>query len=359
MLKFVEIKNFRNFPHFALDIKPGINILTGDNGVGKTNFLEAIYYLSRFESFRMVDDIDLIMHNKDYFYLKGVYRKDNIEVSYDGNKRIKKNGRVERKIGNLYAFIPVVSFTPLDTIIVSGSPENKRRFFDNAISSVSTIYINYLKRYTRALKQRNALLKAISEGKSKKEEINIWNEKLAHLGAELIKRRFDYIKRLEEKSKKVFRNFTKASLSLLYRTSINTDGDIEENLIKNLQAKFDKDLRFGYTNTGPHRDNIEILVDGYDAQKYISKGLQTIISFSIKIGESDLIKEVREESTIFLVDETVNELDKQNRDIFIKILEGFPQSFIATIEIEFAKSPAFNIFKLEKMYETTEIRQVN
>jgi len=355
MIHSIYLKNFRNFSDILFSPPDGISILTGENGTGKTSLLEGIYFASRFESFRTSDDRDMIREGTQGFFIRCECRSTMIEIGYNGSrKKVKKNGVFYRSYFPLIGEIPVVIFLPEDIFLVSGAPEIKRRFLDTTMGIISYEYREVLKEYRQALKHRNNVIKKIREGIENRDSLNIWNRMLSEKGSFLIQKRENFINSLLPIVREIFGRFSDRKIDLRY---VNHSG-IGEEYLKKLELNLDKELAAGYTLYGPHRDSIEILMDGVEATSYASYGYQRLIAFSLRIAETEIIKREKEQTPVVLVDEVINELDNRNRKIFLQVLENYPQTIIATVTSSFANFEKCSIFKLEKVNEATEIGRI-
>ena len=228
---FIEkilIKNFRNLKEIFIEVNKNVNILTGDNGQGKTNFLETIYLLGTAESHRTSSDYELINWDKDQalVQIKLIKREQDIKISckLEGrNKKIEVNNNPLSKISDLMGNLNVVLFSPEDLQLVKGGPSLRRNFINIEVSQVNNFYYKTLKKYNHVLKQRNNLLKNLRDNRTKDESIlDVWNKQLVTLGSKLIEKRLEVLDKLKILARLKQRQLTrgKENLSISYQSSL-------------------------------------------------------------------------------------------------------------------------------------------
>lgn len=334
-LKSIELKKFRNYDNLELDFNKNINLILGDNAQGKSNLLESIYYTSMGRSFKPVKDRDVINFGEETSIIKANAHKydDNLEISIilrkNGDKEIKKDGVKLKKISELCDNMLVVMFSPEDLKIVKEEPEKRRKFIDRELSLISPIYLDNLNNYKKTLFQRNNYLK---EENIDELLINVLDKQLSNYGYEVIKYRKEFIEKLQTYVEKIHSGITsgKEKIKLIYKPSI--DPESKEEFEKILKDDFYKDSKNTVTSRGPHRDDIEFLINKIDVRRYGSQGQQRTCALSVRLAELSLIEEETGESAILLLDDVMSELDLNRQEYLIKTLEN-NQIFITATEL--------------------------
>jgi len=335
-IKEIELKNFRNYEEINLKFHEKVNIFLGNNAQGKTNLLEGIYVTSFGRSFRTGKDSQMIKFGETFCKSKVNAVKDETDISVEvligeKEKGVKVDGVKIKKTQELLENILIVVFSPDDLKIVKGEPEKRRRFIDRELSQIRPAYYSELISYRKTILHRNALLKG---KKATLSDFEIWDEKLAHYGTKVIVKRKDFIEKLRKISKEIHSNITngKEILDISYNSYISLTGDILQNFISKLAQNRNKEIFRGSTETGPHRDDLKITVNGIDIIKYGSQGQQRTAALSLKLAELKLIKEEKGEDAILLLDDVLSELDSDRQNYLINSLKD-TQVFITTTEI--------------------------
>jgi DNA replication and repair protein RecF len=349
-VKNIELDYFRNYIHLTMDFHEKVNILLGPNAQGKTNLMEAIYLSSFGKSFRTSRDGELIGFSSDQARIRiGLVKEEEdftIEINLrQEGKEIKKEGRKLLKMAEMLDHVYVVVFSPEDLRIVKDEPEKRRKFIDRELSQLKPVYYDDITQYKKSLMQRNALLK---EREVKQDLMDIWDEALIQRGIRIIRKRKEFIDKLNKISKRIHENITegKERLEILY------DGDVpwiekEEELRESYQAILkknrEKDRFRGTTTRGPHKDDLQVLVNDRDIRHYGSQGQQRTAALSLKLAEIRLIEEEKGESPILLLDDVLSELDGGRQKFLIQSLQDL-QIFITATEI----SPELSLSLPEK-----------
>ncbi len=340
-LAALKLNNFRNYSRQEISFHPQINIFSGLNAQGKTNLLEAIYYLTAARSFRTNQELDLLRFESDFFSLGGILHKKEgrfkIELLYRPSQplQIRVNSLAIRRGEYLYRY-PVVTFTPDDLLLIKEGPSRRRRFLDTEGSRLKPFYHHRLRDYYRVLQQRNRVLKEKRSGRrSGPGLMEPWDEALIELGAIIVRERIKLLKALETQARSHFLTLAgeQESLALCYLSTIEFSEDpgrIEDIFREQLSAGYTDELRRGATLTGPHLDDFAIAINGSDARKFASQGQQRTAVLALKIGEIDLFKRSGTE-TILLLDDIFSEFDEKRGDHLLQFLsERDGQSFITT-----------------------------
>ncbi|MGB9682723.1 MAG: DNA replication/repair protein RecF [bacterium] len=348
-LDLIELLNYRNYSHTTLEFSPYFNVLTGPNGSGKTNLLEAIHLLANGEVKRGRRDAEAIKWNETFSWIRG-------EVSYEDGRIVKlvvqinSNGKdfsINGKIKTLKEYIgtfSVVSIFEDDEEIISGDPDKRREFLDKFIISIEPSYYSLITRYRNVLVRRNRLLK---EGTSDKRLIEALTEILLKYGGEIIRSRDRFISIYNEY---LARECKRIGFSIEIDIP-EFSGDIEEKVSiyrKRFEASRKKEEVIGATLVGPHRDEVVIKMDGKDSRSFASNGESRIIVFLIKLTQWELIRSLKKYKPIFVVDEFLNKLDRNNVNLILEIIEEkSPQVFLSElVDIPIGKKGI--IFSIEK-----------
>lgn len=329
----LHIEGYRNLKPEVFAPSKGCNVILGSNAQGKTNLLEAIYYCSFGKSHRQKTDEGLIGDGEKCASLKCYYVRDelhhNINVYLCGNqKKIAVDGNAIKKRSELIGKMPVIMFCPDDLNIVKGGPGERRKYVDKGLSQLYPKYFEALSRYYAVMKNRNADLK--TGGKA----LEAWDEQLAGCGCAINKLRLKYIEDISSLAGGIHRYMViKEKISL----SLNPDERLlaEDTYIKALEDNRERDLKFGVTTIGPHKDDVEIKILGKDAKLFGSQGQQRTIALSMKLAELKYIERIMGESPILLLDDVMSELDKTRQSRLMSQIEGV-QSFITTTHMELA-----------------------
>ena len=352
-ISHLRLTNYRNFTGLSLELPPGLVVLNGANAQGKTNLLEAAYLLAIAKSYRTNVERELINWSSQKTPEVGAAgaeqtiidgeverRDDKVRVivglyagSSEGtggvlvNKRIKVNG-VSTSASGLVGWVNAVLFTASDIELVHGSPSQRRRFLDILLSQVDRSYLRTLQRYQRVLTQRNHLLRLIREGRASEEELGFWNGELIGEGAALIDRRSDAIDRLSPLTAHAYRALSKGEeLSLKFRPSLHP-----EQFEQSLTERKNEEIRAGVTLAGPHRDDLEINLNGMPAGTYSSRGQARSIALGLRLAEAVFLKERRGDEPVLLLDDVLSELDSYRRRNVLEEAAAYQQALVTTAE---------------------------
>ena len=344
----ITFRNFRNYDSLCLHFSSNMNLVVGGNAQGKTNILEGIYFLSTAKSHRTSLDTELIQNGKSWFYLKGYVKTRNsstvVEIvnSADEKKKVKIDGKPQGKISSIIGKINTVMFSPEDLSLVKGSPSERRRFLDILISRIDPTYLHDIQDYQSALKQRNELLKKLKEQKIRKTDnsdsfadtLDSWDSLLVKAGTEIVRKRASVIPELSELAMEKHGQLTlaKEKLTIEYQSQLWKSGDnISDLFQKRLNDSLDQDIKFGSTNTGPHRDDLVFAIDCMDIRKFCSQGQQRTSVLSLKLATLELINLRLDDYPIVLLDDVTSELDDKRVSLLFDMISKMPvQTFLTT-----------------------------
>lgn len=316
-VKKLKLSGFRNYKSEEFEFLPDTNILYGNNAQGKTNALEALYIFSIGKSFRTQQDRELINLSENFTRFSVEYedkaRTNEIEIVIrrDRKKQIKINDIPISKMGDLIGKFTVVLFSPDELNLTKGSPGERRRFLDIAISQLRPKYYHILRRYNKVLEQRNNLIKKlrVTSDASYKDTLFVWNEKLAEYGIAIIEYRAKFVEKLSEFSKKIHSEISGEDFEIKYKSAFST----KEEFKKKLDESINKEIEQGFTMYGPHRDDLEIFTQNKDIKTYGSQGQHRSAVLALKLSLADIIYEDTGEYPILLLDDIMSELDSHRR----------------------------------------------
>lgn len=315
-LSFLKIQNLRNLQEVELEPAPGLNILLGRNGAGKTSILEAIYILSRGRSFRSDRAVPVISREKSSLEVFARFDASSPVKTIGvrkgrGGTEIRMNGESVKQLSQLARVLPQLLITPRSHEILERGPEYRRRFMDWGVFHVEQGFLPAAKSYRRVLRQRNEALKRSPR------QLESWNLELVKSGLKVDCCRQEYVKALSERFLRLSRYFLpEIEISLSYAVSAET----EQEYLEKLQQHHEEELKRGYTQIGPHRADLKVKFEGRDADKVASRGEQKLILAALFLAQAELVAEKGAVKPILLVDDLPAELDRENRGIFLEEL---------------------------------------
>jgi len=343
-LKDIKLTNFRNFKEQVLAFDEGFNFLVGNNAQGKTNLIEAIYMLSAGRSFRTSMDSELVRWSSGTLYIKGTIvtgeGEKAIEIAMRGNNKwIKVNGVLLEKRGDLFGKFISVIFSPEELKLVKEGPSYRRKFMDQGVTQVKPSYYYLLINYKRVLFQRNSLLRDWLHGKADTDILAVWDRQLAGYGARMVYERYRFVRTLSALVKPVHSRITNGEedLEIKYQSCVDINEDaspeeIRQQFLQKLESARARDIKTGVTNFGPHREDLEVLINGVDARKFGSQGQQRTAALSMKLSEIELLKSETGECPVLLLDDVMSELDPSRQEYILGNLAGV-QTFITCTHI--------------------------
>lgn len=335
----LSASHYRNLSEIEIFPQEGVNLIYGENAQGKTNLLESVWMFTGCRSFRGAKDAELISLEREAarldmdFYAGG--RGQSASLMLDEKRHAVLNGVPLPSAAKMMGEFRAVVFSPVHLSLVKEGPAQRRRFLDLALSQMRPRYASLLNQYNRALAQRNILLKDIPYHAELLDTLDIWDEKLSSLGAQIIYQRRSYVKRMRQSAAAFYHGLSRGreTLQLSYASSL--EGDTAEQLSLELREKLGKarreDLKNGSTSIGPHRDDLEIQVDQRSARIYGSQGQQRSCALSMKLSEAALIHDITGERPVALLDDVMSELDAGRQDYILNHIEGW-QVFITCCE---------------------------
>jgi DNA replication and repair protein RecF len=339
LLESLEAHCFRNLSG-KVSWGAGLNIIYGDNGQGKTNWLEAIYLLATSKSFRTQKPQETVRFDEDLAVVRGrVARSEEVQrdlqVTIQNNiKTLTVNGKresVARYLGQLH----VVAFTADELEVVRGAPEARRKFLDRGVVSMHHAYVQTLSDYQRVIKQKNRLLQDAADAELSAAETAVrlapWNEQLVSLSAAIHQARTDYVERINAVLER--RLFGREEVTVRYVSSLEGKGDLsdyEALIAERLQFRMQAEMSAGYSLIGPHRDELEVLFDGRDIRSFGSSGQQRSALIILDLAAISVYHSWHKEYPVFLLDDVDAELDRKRINQLLEYLEGRTQTFVTT-----------------------------
>lgn len=358
-LKSLTVQDFRNIPAARFEPSAHLTVICGRNGQGKTNLLEAVWLLTGSKSFRGARDAELVAQGSPFAAVEGetegfaAENRIRIAVAGPGGEGLGlKKGRTAQVNGvdwgratNLAGTFTAVVFHPGHLSLVKGSPEGRRRFLDAALCQLYPGYLALLRRYTRQVAQRNALLKAYGRTAGAAELLDVFDEKLAEYGAQVAARRRAYLARIGPEVCATYRDISdgREALALAYQPSFTPaeGGDAQDGraaLLAVLRAARGRDLAAGFCTAGPHREDFTLTLDGRDARIYASQGQQRSAVLALKLAEAAVLRDETGEHPVMLLDDVLSELDEGRQRYLLRHMEGRQTIVTACDEAAFART---------------------
>lgn len=336
-LEELKLNNFRCYKNYKNIFSPAINIIIGDNAVGKTSIIESVHALGVSKSHKAISDLEMIKYDADFCFVKGNFidLDDNkkTEVVYSitqQGKQIVKNGKKIKKISEYIGFFYTVLFCPEDIEIIKGAPSSRRKFLDVNIGQIDCDYLMNLIKYKKILKQRNQLLKEMSENQKFDEQLlEILTTQLIAEAEKIVAARTKFVEDINNSFNKCVENISsgKEEVKIVYKPCCEVD-----KMWKTFEEKKKLDLITKTTNAGPHRDDFEIYFNDKKSD-FASQGQQKTFVLALKLALIDVIKKINNK-IIVILDDVFGELDTQRQKKLIKLLDMDYQIFITTTNID-------------------------
>lgn len=333
ILKRISILNYKNLEQAELDFSPKMNCFIGQNGMGKTNLLDAVYYLSFCKSATNPIDSQNIRHEADFFVIQGFYETEsgNAEEVYCGMKRrqkkmFKRNKKEYTRLSDHIGFIPLVMVSPADADLIAGGSEGRRRFMDVVISQYDKEYLDALIRYNKALVQRNTLLKA--EQEPDEELMAVWEEMMATTGEVVYRKRSEFIAEFIPTFQSFYAHISqeKERVNLAYESHA-----MNGSLLNIIKESRQRDRIMGYSLKGIHKDDLVMQLGDFPIKREGSQGQNKTYLIALKLAQFDFLKRTGSNTTpLLLLDDIFDKLDASRVEQIVKLVAGdsFGQIFI-------------------------------
>jgi DNA replication and repair protein RecF len=333
--------NYRNLCDGEIEFGPGLNVLVGDNGQGKTNLLEAVYFFRFGRSFRAQVDTELIRFDAPFCRVEvqctfADGRREDFAFSVERRegraaKAIKVNGEILPRRADLAGRFPAVLFGPHDLRIVSGEPENRRRFLDTIGTMTDPGYLRTTTEYRRVVEQRNAALKA----RASRDEMAAWNDRLVELGTDFIVRRRALASAMEREMRAQASDLQSPfDFTMGYDSDLFADAEDAASLARAFQGKLasiaSEEYRRGVTLAGPHRDDVALVMDGHDLRRFGSQGQRRLLAVLLKLAETSYLENELREPCVLLLDDVFSEFDEAIIGKLHRFLDGSRQVFVTS-----------------------------
>ncbi|HIS88606.1 TPA: DNA replication/repair protein RecF [Candidatus Avigastranaerophilus faecigallinarum] len=350
-IKNLKLKNYRNYDDIEISFNSNKILFIGKNAQGKTNLLESIFYLSNLDALRAKSDSELITLGKDFCNIKAEIKKFDIDVDLEiyinppNRKKLKVNGINKNKSSDFISNISTVCFTTNDLLLLRGTPEDRRKWLDLAISQIFPAYSERISKYNKIKTQKNNYLKNLKGNiNSDTSLLDVWNEQLAITGSNITYIRINFLHELLKTAKiKHSQISEKEDLSIFYNSCII--GDISsaekfdfnnefilENFKKKLEEKKLEEIIRGQSVLGPHRDDVSFYINNNDSKKYASQGQQRTIVLALKLAELQLIKDKIKTNAILLLDDVLAELDDLRQNFLLNAIGNDTQTIITSVD---------------------------
>ena len=351
-LKHLILNNFKNYTEATLDFSEKINCFIGNNAAGKTNILDAIYYLSFCKSYFNSVDSQNIRHDEDFFAVHGTYQNKETSdnkiscVQKRGQKKsFKLNKKEYQRLADHIGEFPLVMISPYDRDLINEGSEVRRKYLDGLISQFDRLYLTNLINYNKSLLQRNTLLKYFAEQRTfDVASLQIWNDKLSSLGSQLFERRKEFLISFNPLFDEYYKYLSggKEHVEIVYESQLNLNS-----LDELLNESLEKDRMIRYTSSGIHKDDLLFRIDGYPVKKFGSQGQQKTFVVAIKLAQFEYTRKLKKFKPILLFDDIFDKLDDNRVEQIIHLVneDNFGQVFITDTQRE----------RVERIFKDVEI----
>jgi len=345
----VSLKNFRNIEEININPCDSMNVICGENAQGKTNLIEALWLFTGAKSFRGAKDDAFVKFSKEKAEIKISFVSQGVEkdasIIIDEKRNAFLNGKKLKSPSLLAGNFNAIVFSPIDLRIVSDGPNLRRRFLDTAIGQLYPSYIEILRAYNRAVIQRNKIIKDFKYDSTLSVMLDVFEKEISSNGIKIIKYRKRYLQILSEFYPDLYKGLSsgKENLEIVYKESVDTDNFEDE-----LKKKRTEDMYTATTSVGPHRDDIEFLINGISARAFGSQGQKRSVALSLKLAEAKVIEKDVGECPICLLDDVMSELDPKRQDFILNHIKEM-QTFLTCCDPDNVKNlKAGKKFTLEK-----------
>jgi DNA replication and repair protein RecF len=320
-LAHLRLRDFRNYTRLDADFAPGFHLLLGDNAQGKTNILEAVYLMATLRSFRGVGGAQMIRHGqKGYFVGGNVTGQGEHEVKIYWSARERKltlDGQPVKRLGDYLGTLRAVVFCTEDLHLVKGAARARRRFLDLLLAQTQPAYLPLLQRYMRAVRARNALLKHSRPGGTDEATLDSFSRELVELGNQLIRMRTELAPKFSPLARLAYRRISNDAeeLRIEYQPSIKKDFAVE------LAQSRNRERTYRSTLVGPHRDDLQLLLNDKSAAQFGSEGQKRTLAIALKMAQAEYLTGIHGSAPVLLIDDVMGELDVKRRSGFLPLLE--------------------------------------
>lgn len=356
-LKKLSLINYKNFDSQKFEFDAKINCFVGDNGVGKTNILDAIYHLSFGKSYFNPVATQNIKHGEDFFVIDGEFVKDDREekiicsLKRGMKKIIKRNGKAYGKFSEHIGFLPLVIISPADRDLITEGSDTRRKFMDGVISQSDKKYLKNLISYNKVLAQRNSLLKYFAVNQTfDNTTLEVYNDQLHSYGTKIFKKRAAFL----ESFIPIFKEQYAAISGENETVSLSYDSKLLQTDLKTLlETNIDKDRALHYTSVGVHKDDLGFKIEDYPIKKFGSQGQQKSFLIALKLAQFNFIKEQAKTTPILILDDIFDKLDKNRVAHIVSLVDDvrFGQIFISDTHADRTENVVKNIHQSYKIFK--------
>lgn len=331
ILERLSIINYKNIEQADLDLSTKINCFLGNNGMGKTNLLDAIYYLSFCKSHSNSIDSQNILHNTDFAVIQGWYQLNDkpeeffCSIRRNQKKQFKRNKKEYERLSDHIGLLPLVMVSPSDTDLINGGSEERRKFMNMVLSQFDREYLHSLIRYNKALQQRNALLK--TDGYIDNTLLDLWDDQLVEEGQIIYNKRRAFI----DKFIPTFQKFYDLICQSNEKVKLGYISDFEGSDFASLmKEKREKDKIIGHTSVGIHKDDLDMQMEDYSIKRVGSQGQNKTYVVALKFAQFNFLKQVQDTTPILLLDDIFDKLDSSRVEQIVKLVlsDDFGQIFV-------------------------------
>jgi len=340
----INLINFRNYKNTI--VKPSsFNILYGNNAQGKSNLIEAIYYLGNGVSFRTNQNKELIKWDSDYLRVEANCQNENglfnlKSVLNNSEKRILIDDIKIKKLSDLFSYISVCIFEPDDLALIKGNPSKRRNFIDRDLVTIYPLYYDLLKKFNNVNYQRNTLLKYVKRDKHLLCQVEDWTDIYKKLAYKIVTKRIDFLTKLKPYMSHYLKKITqgKENIDIIYEISQIGEINVDLNTyLEKLDSLKSEEIEKGNSIFGPHRDDFNVYINGYNVKKYGSQGQQRTVALCLKLSYLEIANQEIGEYPILLLDDVMSELDLERRIVLTDTIKDNIQTFITTTDLDMIK----------------------
>ena len=351
-IESLKLKRFRNYSNQMFELKNGMNLILGDNGIGKTNLLESIYLLSTTRSHRNDDEKDMISFNEEFASVEGIVvnknGRDKLDIIlHKKGKTLSVNNILVKKNSQFIGKINAVLFSPSEMNLFDDSPRERRRLIDMEIGKLSTSYMNNLSNYLKCLKERNAYLKQGND----KTVLETYTEMIYKPQINIIRERSAFINSLNLYLTYFYNEISGSDneLKMVYQSFI--EEIMLDQIDKTYERMMERDILLKQTNIGIHREDYQFYLNKLDVSKYCSQGQKRMVILALKLSLVQIIYQIKREYPILLLDDVFSELDSNHRSCLLRLLPNSIQTIITTTdlrEVNSIRPQDVNIINIKK-----------